>query len=70
MGYVSTIEELRTVYRPASDGAVRKELGVSEEALPVGHLLPAMRAAGISAAHDRRGDGVPPIRLVGDGVLV
>ena len=26
MNYVSTIEELRAVYRPASDGAVRKEL--------------------------------------------
>lgn len=50
--------------------AVRKELGVSAEALPVGHLLPAIRAAGIGAAHDRRGAGVPPIRVDGDGVLV
>ena len=50
--------------------AVRKELGVSDEALPVGHLLPAIRAAGRAAAHDRRGADVPPIRVDGDGVLV
>lgn len=50
--------------------AVRKELGVSAEALPVGHLLPAIRAAGRAAAHDRRGADIPPIRVDGDGVLV
>jgi hypothetical protein len=50
--------------------AVRAELGVSPEALPVARLLPAVRQAARSAARDRRGSAAPPIRVAGDGVLV
>ncbi len=50
--------------------ALRAELGVSPEALPIGRLLPAVRAAGRAAATERRGTDVPPIRVDGDGILV
>lgn len=50
--------------------ALRAELGVTETALPVGRLLPAIRAAGQAAAQERRGSDVPPIRVDGDGLLV
>lgn len=50
--------------------AVRAELGVTAEALPVARLLPAIREAARSAAQDRRGAATPPVRVDGDGVLV